>query len=325
MTNKLQHYVPQWYLKSFGSNSERIKVIDRVKSKSYVTHVSNAAAETGYYDYVDANGEISRSVEADLSALEHSAAKAIRRMLRSGLPISEAMRHQICAFVAAQYLRGPRRRDAHNLLSDQLAKATLTGMSKVAIARLLSEKRGCDPSPEEVDKYAKAIRNTDSYRVEATNAPAKILAENLESIYQLVVGMYSVEVITQPMPWLFTSDDPVCLVRQPANDRFQPWEGIGIGTADEILLPLDRSSLLVLHNSALHDEASRFQRTRSATQLDIERYFFILLEQSYKYIFLHPDEDWLDPAGLPPPSDPIKMSGSIIEMARMIREHHEAE
>ena len=182
MDPKIHHYVPQWYLKNFASNKDRIRVIDRERSTTYVTNVANAAAESGYYGITTPDGSSSAEMEHALGQIESRANKAVRKLLRRGFPVSEPERLSICTFVAAQYLRGPKRRDAFNMMTDQLFKAQAAGMSKAAIAEALRDRTGTEPTEEEVDQQVAFLRDSEGYTVSDKNAAISALALGLDEL-----------------------------------------------------------------------------------------------------------------------------------------------
>lgn len=117
------HYVPQWYLRQFGTKRE-IAAYNKRTGAFSVINPKDAAFEVGLYD-LD-HPQLPRwAFEKVLSNVENHAAPAVRKVIRSGLSaLTDEEREDIAAFVATQQLRVPSHRSA-------LAKNLSTTLDRV--------------------------------------------------------------------------------------------------------------------------------------------------------------------------------------------------
>jgi hypothetical protein len=91
-------------------------------------------------------------------------------------------------------------------------------------------------------------------------------------------------VIKYPKPGLVISDKPLVLYQ--SEHKWSPDRGVGIGSADEIWLPLDRSTLLVLHSDDQIDE----HQVRVETSDNLAEINQVIVSQALSEVFCHPDD-----------------------------------
>jgi len=107
-TAQLQHYVPRFLLRRFGSGKkEWLHVFDKHKDVTFISVASKLAAKNNFYDFVFM-GE-SMSVEAILSRVEKKASEHIERIVKNHqLNINDPEeRGELAAFFAIQMVRTP--------------------------------------------------------------------------------------------------------------------------------------------------------------------------------------------------------------------------
>lgn len=77
---KVQHYVPQFLLRNFGTGKkDQLWVFDKSNDRSFLTNAKNVASESRFYDF-DVQGE-KVSLEPILSRIEASAKQVIANLL----------------------------------------------------------------------------------------------------------------------------------------------------------------------------------------------------------------------------------------------------
>lgn len=104
---KRHHYVPQFYLKNFADESERVWVYDRA-TKEYRHQKTDQVAVIGHYYRIEKkDGTLSAEIERYLAdEVEGPAATAMSKLER-GEGITERERSDIAVFVALQMTRVP--------------------------------------------------------------------------------------------------------------------------------------------------------------------------------------------------------------------------
>jgi Protein of unknown function (DUF4238) len=120
-TAQLQHYVPRFLLRRFGSGKkERLHVFDKHTSATFCSAATKLAAMNNFYDFkfMDA----SMTVEPVLSHVESKAGKHIVNILkRRRLGLDDPIeRSELTAFLAIQMVRTPAMSAMHNDISTRL-------------------------------------------------------------------------------------------------------------------------------------------------------------------------------------------------------------
>ncbi len=105
------HFVPQWYLRQFGSKRQ-IGVFDKTTGEYVTARPKDVAYAEGLYD-LDHPILARTAVERLLSNIESCAAPAFRLLATQGVDaLTDERREDVAAFVAAQQLRVPSHGDA---------------------------------------------------------------------------------------------------------------------------------------------------------------------------------------------------------------------
>jgi Protein of unknown function (DUF4238) len=103
---KVQHYVPQFLLRNFGSGKkDQIWVYDKLTDKCFRTNTKNVASESRFYDFE--LGDFTVSIEPMLSSREAAAKRALARVLESDsvLELSPKEKSEIAIFLGLQMTR----------------------------------------------------------------------------------------------------------------------------------------------------------------------------------------------------------------------------
>ena len=103
---KVQHYVPQFLLRNFGTGKkDQVHVFNKATDKTFVTNARNIAAESRFYD-VELDG-VSLTIEPALSRIEAAAKPIIKKLAESDTlaVLSLQERAQLSVFFAVQFVR----------------------------------------------------------------------------------------------------------------------------------------------------------------------------------------------------------------------------
>jgi Protein of unknown function (DUF4238) len=241
MEKKNQHYVPQFYLRKFSADHDRIHVFDKFDKTVTYPRIKNTAAEYLFYNIPAESirtGEV-QSVEDTLGRMEQPYAEAISDLLREAatgrFTTGPTERNQwIGHFLAVQHCRTPSFRDSMGSVMQEITALWVENRNALARERVESG---------EIEAYEPLV------------AP-KMELSPLEHAKMMLNGPVAREIYT----WLFdhiwligdnqtsqpfyTSDDPV--VYHGGNGP-NPDAPAGFGTIGvEIYLPLSSRYILVL-------------------------------------------------------------------------------
>jgi len=124
---KVQHYVPQFLLRNFGTGKkDQINVFNKANDKTFVTNARNVAAESRFYDFK--SGDMDVSVEPILSRIE-SAAKPVFKKIADASTLSslnDDERLALAVFLAVQFVRTKASRAAFDDAANQLVDVLRT-------------------------------------------------------------------------------------------------------------------------------------------------------------------------------------------------------
>lgn len=107
-TNQLQHYVPKFLLRRFGSGEkDRLHVFDKHTGATFASSAAKLAAKNNFYDFEFMG--MPMSVESTLSHVESKAGEHIARIVKNRrLNINDpGERGELAAFFAIQMVRTP--------------------------------------------------------------------------------------------------------------------------------------------------------------------------------------------------------------------------
>lgn len=103
---KIQHYVPQFLLRYFGSGKkDQVWVYDKAANRSFATNAKNIASESRFYDF-EFEGQ-SMSLEPMLSTLESNAKPIIEGILKADslASLGDEDKAMLAVFLSVQFTR----------------------------------------------------------------------------------------------------------------------------------------------------------------------------------------------------------------------------
>jgi hypothetical protein len=106
---KIQHYVPQYYLRGFVNERKQLYVVDRPRAKFYRVPTNKVGAEL-YFNLVAINGINPFAVEEAISELEGKVAPVLKKVISTRLLGDENDRSAILNLIASVTLRNPKQR-----------------------------------------------------------------------------------------------------------------------------------------------------------------------------------------------------------------------
>jgi len=302
---KRHHHVPQFYLKRFAQKdgpAHRIATVPLdTPDRARVGSVADTAVISEFYTVVNEDDADSLVVERLLARVEAESKAPLERLAAGVLfPPQPLDRHQLSLFFALQWARGPHIRRAMEAAADIATKMQMSVVAtEESVRRQLKERDGADPSREEVAAVLDWIR--DERRWESALPQNEFVAMMLDHALTVAPKLFQRywTVVRYPEDGLVICDAPLALYVHPENR--EPFRGVGIGTADEVNVPLDRRTLLVMH----HDGAIG-NRVIDAPGQDVDDCNQLLVSGARQEVYAHPDDVWrLRRVELPDPEAPL--------------------
>lgn len=242
------HFLPQFFQKRFATEQGQLLVVPIDRSAPRLTHVTNIAVMSDLYTSIDKEIGETVAVEKVLALADGQASGAIARLAYGVLfPPSARDREDLAIWLALLHVRDPYTRRRTEAMADHVFKSVSSLAANPLVARSrLRESLGREPTEAEVAELVDATDHLD--QLEATPHQNELVKLMLTTALELVPYLLTrrIVVLRFPEPGLVLSDRPLVLQQDPENR--DPFRGVGIGTADEILLPLDRSTAMILHS-----------------------------------------------------------------------------
>lgn len=287
------HTVPRLLLRRFA-DGKRLTRVPLDGGPRRLVGIADVTVHSDFYSMRDENGELDDTVENLLADVEDKAAGAIRKAIDDGvwpLPIEE--RAVLAEWIAAQHVRIPAARTAHNEMADHLGKVMIAMGGRPEIRRHLEENATEPVSDEEVEALWAEVTDFDGYYAEmSVNDHMLSMGQSMATAYEVFMAR-SWGLIQFERRTLLIPDHPVTLVR---DEDMPPWFGVGIANADKILMPIDRRAAIIMAGpgSDVFYPAS----TKAAKELN-QRFAW----NARKELFHHPDDSPLEGVELPPVRD----------------------
>jgi Protein of unknown function (DUF4238) len=239
---KLHHYVPQMYLRRFADDAERLITVDLATNSRFPQSVGDAAAQNYFYAVDNDEGGRSMAVEQALSELESAAAANIDRLLAGDFPPAADTREAIAAFLGLQWTRTPRARDGTDRITDSGARLLTHAQGPAGFAEAL-RRAGEDVTDEEAAELWQELVSGTAFRVTATqDTHIRLMLEAGDAVATLFANL-PWQLVRFERRGLLTCDHPIGLWH---HDEKRRRFGIGPATAEEIWVPLERRTALLV-------------------------------------------------------------------------------
>jgi len=296
---KRHHYVPEMYLRRFASSTDkrnRVPRVSRIEGRAgtasrIVIGIHDAAVETDFYTVETDDPRREHEAEHIIGVFERAAGYAFANLDRLGpdhFP-DDVDRENLAMFMALQFVRG------HDTGNFQARFYTQTSrmMMRVAAAspdyvRGFLKERGDDTSDEAVARTAAAFREgakTVSVSPHRNETVEAILRGPIDFMPYFFKRRW---ILARSAIPLLTADRPVVLLEK--QDPSEAWRGVGLGTADAIVYPIDRRRLLIMrHLDPAFSEGVIDIDAGFARKLNIA-----VANHARRWIFHHPDDEPLD-------------------------------
>jgi len=266
------HYVPQFLLRRFANDRNLIATIS-VDNPSVprITSVGNTAAITDFYSTISDEVGANVSVERLLAEVDGNASAVVDKLTsKAPLPLTGRERDALAMFLAFQKVRGPGYRRSFEALADWTVKAQLS----------MSENRAAQEGKleEEYTRYDDV--EFAEHQNEAVRSMLGVVDQLAESLRTRLIT-----IVRFGQPGVLLTDEPLVLYQRPGPQT--GLMGVGVATADEIWLPLDRSTGLILHSdTGIGERVLSFQG-----RPDVLREFNqTVVSCCFNEIYAHPDD-----------------------------------
>lgn len=239
---KLHHFVPQFYLRRFASDSERVAVRHRTRG-THVSSVENTAARNGFYKVPTRP----LTAEYTLGDFEAATGAAFDALCSGKLPASgTAERDALGLFMGLQLNRTPDSMAILRFVYGALQDLGPGPISEASMGKHLTRLYGFEPEAPEVG----AACDFANAALGDSRTDAEIREHQLELMFKM--GLQTAPFL-QARSWsleapkdevLITSDRPVVLWNpERPEDEYM---GVGLLEAEEVWLVVDPARMLVL-------------------------------------------------------------------------------
>lgn len=306
---RLHHYVPKRYQARFANDKNQVIRTNVASGDEVTVSIGANAAIRDFYTVIDSEVGDTVSVEKILSQIDGADGHPMDRLIHGVLfPPQPRDRFELANFIGLLAVRGPHTRRTIEAIGDMAFKMQLSLIhDKEDRARNhLRARTGTEPTDEEVRKLLDVAGNMDDWEV----APHQ--NEKVRSM--LTVGQHLAEgvfartwvVVRFPEPGPVITDNPVTMNQHPEN--WHPLRGVGYGTADELWLPLDRQTALLMHL----DDDSGDQVVAAPPGITVDGVNQLVVSQAFTDVYCHPDDvERVRRLKFPDPNRPIStLSGA---------------
>jgi hypothetical protein len=283
-----QHYVPQFLLRRFAKNGQ-MRAYDMETGKYFIETVKQAASLDHFNRIENPDEPVSNDLERFFTKVEGLAAGAIARLVSGLWPLPTGDRDALAGFVALQAVRTKRTRDLIQAVTD-LTVSMMAAETTRDEVRQAFEAIGRTLTEEELDGEWELWRG-----MRATAHPHSHLKTMLEvagQAFPMLRTQRALGFVQFERRGLLICDHPVGLYSSLASDV----NGIGIESAEEIWLPIDRRAAIVFTTELEQD--TRFRPTTKLGQRINE----LVAGSARQWLYHHPeDTPFADLAEMPRP------------------------
>ncbi len=200
------HYVPQSHLRRFTRDGKKLWVFDKLNQQCFPNNVKDVAQHLNYYrlypELTEGGPTASDAAEEAFCTAENAVSPLIDDAVETALnggQISEELRGPLSEYLALQYLRVPKQRNAHVAFQRKVSE-------RIMDLLVATEMPGVDPAAFRVELGAGG---------EAAIHVRGIFNENAVELAGLLRGYIWVFWTTEAESLLYSSDAPVSLIPPP--------------------------------------------------------------------------------------------------------------
>jgi hypothetical protein len=309
-----QHTVSKFYLKGFADDNDQISRIALPGEPRITLSIGDASVIKDFYSVELPTGERSDMFEQLFAQIEGPASGVLAATLGGKWPLSTEEKEQLGTWIALQQLRGEEVRAGQNHISAEFIRLVIGASGKEPLRRHIEAAEGRTVNDEELDAEWRDITKPGG----PTLAPDP--AEHVRTIVELAPGLAA---YLRDSHWtlhrfqrraLVTCDHPVSMAQA---DR-EPWEGVGLATADIFSIPLSRRIGLTIQprhrlEQFTTDTGSVPDFAIDGTTATANSINQQTVREARRYVYLHP-ADVLDARiRLPEPTTTSRMVASNID------------
>lgn len=249
------HWVPRFYLERFTDSNGIVTVHDLDSGTSAARAPIKVAAQRDFYTAIDDQMRPVGNIEALLGRVEAEAADAMRQLTHPmfrQIPVPPDHRIALASFLAMQTLRGPRWRRTVEIMTDMELRLALSWVNEGNVDAYL-ESIGLESNEDNRADVLEVVASLSETQFSShPNEHLRLMLNLFERTWPLFFHR-PVFLVTFPEPCLWTCDEPVVPIGDPAPQSANA--SMGFGMASQIWFPLDPEHMLMLGglNSALPD------------------------------------------------------------------------
>lgn len=222
---KNQHYVPQFYLRKFANDEDKLEILDCERRKVVASRSPKSVCnEEYYYSANNKLDEVSQALEKEFQRIESDISKvydSIAKKFVNFEQIAESDKMLVATFMSLQYLRGPYMRKQIQRMNEQMIKQITKlhfGSSHIHKFFDQHEKETGEKLTEQQRNEVIEFAQKGEYRVEMGNAAHLHLIGEMEGFRNLLFGKEWQVYISKSSKKFITSDNPVI-------ELFPEWTG----------------------------------------------------------------------------------------------------
>ncbi len=222
---KNQHYVPQFYLRKFANNEDKLEILDCERRKVVAPRSPKSVCnEEYYYSANNKLDEVSQALEKEFQRIESDISKVYDSIVKKFVnfeQITENDKMLVATFMSLQYLRGPYMRKQIQRMNEQMIKQiTKLHFGSTHIHKFFDqhEKETGEKLTEQQRNEVIEFAQKGEYRVEMGNAAHLHLISEMEGFRNLLFGKEWQVYISKSSKKFITSDNPVI-------ELFPEWTG----------------------------------------------------------------------------------------------------
>lgn len=261
----IHHYVPQSYLRRFSFDKKNSKVYAyELDKEPYPTNVKNVGGETGFYNYVDTDGEKTSELEDVFAEIDSNGAEILTKLdsLEPGyINLDEDDRQHLLTYIAFLHVRNARDRRENaeflgeaSLMHYQMLASNKEAFHKNAVEALAETEH--EYSENEIEKYRQELLEG-GYKINYDPKEQYFMGQSLAKSKELYKVLYLQKRMAiceiEGTRRIVTSDNPVTYYGPEGRKR-----GMPLGYIHAVFqLPLSPTRMLFLVNPDM--ELGNFQ------------------------------------------------------------------